>query len=102
MNIRSSKMAVSEQRSAYNASTAVLNFALKAEMQDEGEASILCNVYIFMTFIGFDFMCFFQKLVAKETGNVIVRLSVLRKMVSNFVIVILVFKEMVFHVKVRK
>lgn len=79
VNIGSSKMAVSEQRSTYNASTAILNFALKAEMQDEGEANSLCNVYILyeMSFYCFDFMCFFQKLVAKETGNVIVRLNVL-------------------------
>lgn len=36
LNVGSSKMAVSEQRTSYDGSKEVLNFALKTEMEDEG------------------------------------------------------------------
>ena len=36
VNVGSSKMAVSEQRSRYNGKSKVLNFALKTEMKEEG------------------------------------------------------------------
>ena len=43
MNIGTSKMDVSEQRSTYNAKTKVLNFALKTEMQDQSTVWF-CNI----------------------------------------------------------